>query len=135
MSNIQSLIFIAMLFCHIVDDFCLQQFSLARLKQKQWWQENAPDSLYKLDYTVALVVHGLSWAIMISIPLIVYVFINNIENGMTYIVISIVINMFIHGIVDNLKANKHKINLQIDQLIHLLQVWLTFVIFFMFISR
>lgn len=134
MNNVQSLIFIAMLFCHIVDDFYLQGI-LAKLKQKQWWQENAPDPLYKLDYTVALVAHALSWAITISIPLIVYVFINNIENGMTYIVISIVINMFIHGIVDNLKANKHKINLQIDQLIHLLQIWLTFAIFFMFIAR
>ena len=134
MNNVQSLMFIAMLFCHIVDDFYLQGI-LAKLKQKQWWQENAPDPLYKLDYTVALVVHSLSWSIMISIPLITYIFINNIENGMTYITISIIVNMFIHGIVDNLKANKHKINLQIDQLIHLLQVWLTFVNFFMFISR
>lgn len=134
MNNVQSLIFIAMLFCHIVDDFYLQGI-LAKLKQKQWWQENTPDPLYKLDYTVALVVHALSWSIMISIPLITYIFINNIENGMTYITISIIVNMFIHGIVDNLKANKHKINLQIDQLIHLLQVWLTFAIFFMFIAR
>ena len=36
-----------MIFCHIVDDYYLQGW-LALAKQKKYWQENAPDKLYKL---------------------------------------------------------------------------------------
>ena len=67
MNNIQFFVFIMMIFCHIIDDFYLQGI-LAKLKQKNWWKENAPDSLYKNDYMAALIIHSLSWSIMITIP-------------------------------------------------------------------
>ena len=111
-----------MIFCHIVDDFYLQGI-LAKLKQKNWWKENASDKLYKNDYMIALIIHALSWAIMIHLPLMIYVLINNINYGMQFISISIGINMVIHGLVDDAKANRHKINLQIDQIVHFLQIW------------
>ena len=38
-----------MIFCHIVDDYYLQG-KLASMKQKSWWEKNAPDRLYKYDY-------------------------------------------------------------------------------------
>jgi hypothetical protein len=44
--------------------------------------------------------------------------------------VAILANMLIHGIVDDMKANRKKINLIVDQLIHLAQVvitWLCFV--------
>ena len=40
----------------------------------------------------------------------------------------IIINMIVHAYVDDLKANKYKINLIEDQLTHLLQIWVTFII-------
>lgn len=43
--------------------------------------------------------------------------------------ISIVVNMVIHAIVDNLKANVKIINLIQDQSIHLIQIAITFLIF------
>ena len=42
-----------MLYCHILDDFCLQGI-LASLKQKSWWEENYPNKLYKYDYIISL---------------------------------------------------------------------------------
>jgi hypothetical protein len=55
-----------MIFLHIVDDYYLQGF-LASLKQKRWWEKNAPDKLYRKDYIMALLEHAFSWTFMIMI--------------------------------------------------------------------
>ena len=117
------LVLLSMIFCHIVDDYYLQGL-LASLKQKSWWEKNAPDKLYKNDYIMALIMHSLSWSFMIMLPLAVY---NSFNVGWSFTVIFI-INALIHGIVDNLKANVKKINLIQDQTIHIIQIILTFVI-------
>ena len=116
------LILLSMIFCHIVDDYYLQGI-LASMKQKLWWQkqENYSDK-YKYDYIIALIMHAFSWAFMIMVPLII--------TGASEIAItvSIVINATIHAIIDNLKANKKKINLVQDQISHLLQIFGTWLI-------
>ena len=118
---------LAMMFCHIVDDYYLQGW-LASAKQKSYWVKNAPDKLYRFDYIMALIMHSLSWSFMIMLPLAVF---NNFEVGILYGVM-FVVNAIIHGIVDNLKANAKKINLITDQLIHLSQIIITFVIYMNF---
>lgn len=115
------MIFLTMIFLHIVDDYYLQGI-LAQMKQKKFWKEQAPDKLYKYDYIWALIMHAFSWAFMIMLPLI---FVSPI-NPAFYVIF--VVNLAIHAYVDNLKANKHKINLWQDQLIHLAQIILTFII-------
>lgn len=115
------MIFLAMIFLHIVDDYYLQGI-LAQMKQKKFWKEQAPDELYKYDYIWALIMHAFSWTFMIMLPLI---FVSPI-NPAFYIIF--VVNLAVHAYVDNLKANKHKINLWQDQLIHLAQIILTFII-------
>lgn len=118
---------LAMIFYHIVDDYYLQGW-LASAKQKSYWEKNAPDKLYRFDYIMALIMHSLSWSFMIMLPLAVF---NNFEVGILYGVM-FVVNTIIHGIVDNLKANVKKINLITDQLIHLSQIIITFVIYMNF---
>ena len=108
---------------HIVDDYYLQGW-LASAKQKSWWQQNAPDKLYKNDYMMALFMHSFSWAFMIMLPL---AFIAYFEVGIGYVVV-FVANLATHAIVDNLKANKRKINLWVDQLIHIAQICMTFLL-------
>ena len=115
------MIFLTMIFLHIVDDYYLQGI-LAQMKQKKFWKEQAPDKLYKYDYIWALIMHAFSWTFMIMLPLI---FVSPI-NPAFYVIF--IVNLAIHAYVDNLKANKHKINLWQDQLIHLTQVILTFII-------
>ena len=66
--------------------------------------------------------HAFSWAFMIMLPLI---FVSPISPAF-YVIF--VVNLAVHAYVDNLKANKHKINLWQDQLIHLAQIILTFII-------
>lgn len=109
------LILFAMIFAHIVDDYYLQGI-LAKMKQKKWWEENAPNKLYRHDYIVALIAHAFSWSFMINIPTL---FIST-----NYIVMSLFIieNTFVHAYTDNAKANKYSINLIIDQICHLVQI-------------
>lgn len=116
-------VLILMLFAHIVDDFYLQGI-LAKMKQKSWQENNAPDKLYKYDYIVALVIHALSWAIMITL-LILFA---SAWNPHWAIYLMLGINFAIHAVVDDLKANKHTINLVADQSIHFVQIIVTWCI-------
>lgn len=123
MSNL--FIVLLMLFFHIVDDYYLQGW-LASAKQKKYWQENAPDAMYKYDYIWALLMHSFSWAFMIMLPIAVA---NGFEVSIAFL-LAFVGNLAVHAFVDDLKANKRKINLWIDQLIHLCQIALTALVFF-----
>jgi len=115
------LILFTMIFCHIADDYYLQGI-LASMKQKAWWRkQESYNENYKHDYIIALIMHAFSWAFMISIPLII-AGANEIA-----IAVAIMINATIHAIIDDLKANKKKINLVQDQYCHLLQVLMTFI--------
>jgi hypothetical protein len=111
-----------MFLCHIIDDFVLQPKSLGYLKQKDNWR--TLKNFYKYDYLMALFIHSLSWSIMIHIPLICM----DADNSLLYW--SIPINLITHGIIDDLKANRGKINLIMDQTIHFCQIVITFLIFF-----
>lgn len=113
-------IVLLMIFCHIVDDYYLQGW-LCSAKQKRYWEENAPDKMYKFDYIWALIMHSFSWSFMIMLP-IAYSYAFNV--GVLFVIVFLV-NLFIHAQVDNMKANKKQINLWVDQIIHLCQIIIT----------
>ena len=112
-----------MIFLHIINDYNLQGW-LASAKQREWWKNNAPSKLFKYDYILALLIHSFSWSFMIMLPIALYMGFN-----IDYIFIVILFtNVFTHAFVDNLKANKKKINLWTDQIIHLMQIIIAFCI-------
>lgn len=124
------LLLLTMIFLHIVDDYYLQGW-LASAKQKSYWEQNAPDELYKHDYIMALFMHSFSWAFMIMLVPSVYTLITttNINNASLAIALVFFANLCVHMVIDNLKANLKKINLIQDQLIHLAQIIITWVAF------
>ena len=126
------LLIVGMMFFHILDDYVLQG-KLAMFKQKSWWEENAPDELYRYDYICALVEHAFSWTCMIHIPVIFYLYIkfnSNMRPDMwKYVVTTFTLNWFIHAVVDDVKANKKLINLSTDQIIHALQILFTALVY------
>ena len=115
-------ILLFMILFHIIDDFVLQPISLSNLKQKKWWkkQEGYSDK-YKDDYKVALAIHSISWSIMIHIPLVIMF----PSLGQLVLLISFIVNAVIHYYIDDLKANKLKINLFEDQMVHFWQICTT----------
>ena len=124
MMNTYILILVSMLFGHVIDDYCLQSFSLCNLKQKNWWEANTSDHKYKFDYLVGLLMHSLSWAFMIMLSIIIIT-----KGELNWLWIMYPINTGIHFLVDDLKANRNKINLIQDQLIHIAQILITWILF------
>lgn len=108
-------VFLLMMAIHVIEDFHLQG-RMADMKQQAWWEE-FPDR-YRMDYTMVLFLHGLEWSVLVSLPLLL---ITGLDVPM-WLVPAIVINGFIHSVVDDLKANRFKINLIQDQLIHMVQM-------------
>ena len=117
------IILIFMIFLHIVDDYYLQGW-LSSAKQKQWWKDNAPQKLYEHDYIWALIMHSFSWTFMIMLPIL---FVYNFTVSSLYLIMFIV-NITIHAITDNAKANHKVINLWQDQVIHVIQIIITLMI-------
>lgn len=109
-----------MIFCHIVDDYYLQGW-LASAKQEKWWQENAPDTMYKNDYIWALLMHSFSWAFMMMLPI---AFVNGFNINPTFLIVFMT-NISVHAITDDMKANKRMINLWVDQGVHMCQIAIT----------
>ena len=116
-------VFLIMILLHIIDDFVLQPICLSKLKQKSFWETYVKDDeKYKFDYKVALVIHALSWSIMIHLPLMV------IGVGEYSILLSVIINTIIHAWIDDEKANKLNITLFEDQIMHLIQIGSTWAV-------
>lgn len=125
--QIKILVLLCMIFCHIIDDYYLQGI-LAQLKQKKWWIENASDKKYKCDYLMALFMHSFSWSFMIHC----ISFIISISYSLNFnlLLLLFIFNIIIHLFVDDLKANKFKINLVQDQSIHLLQIFISWLLIY-----
>lgn len=119
------MILFVMVFGHIVDDYYLQGI-LASMKQKSWWKENAPDKMYEKDYLVALFMHSFSWAFMVMFMPVVLLHINVTVSPLLFVFF--IANIAVHMIVDDLKANKRKINLVTDQSIHMVQILITWLV-------
>lgn len=114
-------ILLLMIFLHIIDDYGLQAPCLCNLKQRSYWETNAPNPLYRYDYLWALLMHSFSWSFMIMLP-IAWAMSFNITIPFICVFIA---NVGIHALTDHLKANEYKINLWEDQLIHIGQILIT----------
>ena len=130
-------ILLLMLFFHFKYDFNQEPF-LATYKQKSAWEKHEIGCkwMYRNDYKVCLWVHSFIWSFTIHIPVLIWggilFYITDIklflENDLFITAIfsvSIFVNMIIHYITDDLKANKLKINLIKDQIIHIAQIIIT----------
>lgn len=116
-------VLLLMIFFHIVDDYYLQGI-LASMKQKSWWEKNAPQKEYENDYKWALAMHAFSWSFMVMLPI---AYITSFQTNLMFVG-TLIANTIIHALVDNGKANEQIFNLIEDQSIHLLQILGTFFI-------
>lgn len=122
----KAFIFLAMIFCHVLDDYKIQAGVLNNLKQKSWWKDQTPEGVpkefYEYDYIVALIMHAMSWSFMTHFPIAIYYGFN--VSG--WFIISFTLNALCHAFIDDLKANRHEINLLGDQILHMVQITITY---------
>ena len=126
------LVFLAMIFFGIVDDFYLQG-KLCNLKQKKYWEDNYPDDKYVGDYKCALIIHSFSWSFMVMLPQLFYIWYlplteESVDVMSNIIGFIIVLNSAIHYLIDDAKANKLTIDLYTDQFLHLFQILLSWIL-------
>lgn len=105
-----------MLLAHFFADFHLQGI-LADMKQEQWWN----NSKNKYDYLAALAIHSAEWTLWMMIPLFLLPY---LDLGMFLLLVAL--NIVVHSLTDNSKANYRDISLIQDQLIHLAQITFTY---------
>lgn len=127
------IVLVAMFFCHIIDDYYLQGI-LASMKQRNWWEKNAPDKMYRKDYLMALIEHAFSWTCSIHIPILIYCLVIDSDKNPFYYFIYVAVfllDWFLHTLIDDAKANQHRINLIQDQILHFIQIFATWFVYFL----
>ena len=121
MNKLYVIVLILMLLAHFFADFHLQGI-LADMKQEQWWRkQEGYNSKYKYDYLAALVIHSAEWTLWTMIPLFL---LPHLDLGMFLLLATL--NMVVHSLTDNSKANYKDISLVQDQVINLAQIAFTY---------
>lgn len=124
-SMVAILILFAMLYMHIKSDF--NQGIIASMKQSKWWKDNYNNELYKNDYRIVLVIHSVEWSISILFfPVAHYILTGG--DSIVVVIAAFIANVIIHTRVDDSKANRLTINLITDQVIHFIQISITWFI-------
>ena len=109
-----------MLLGHMLADYTLQGW-LADGKQRKWWDKAFGGSLppkYAYDYLAALFCHALYWSLIVLLPLY----------ASPWWAVAVLANAAVHAVVDDLKANRCVLNLWQDQLLHLVQIVITYLL-------
>lgn len=109
------LVLVLMILGHLIADYPLQGW-LASAKNKSYWKETKTPH----DWIMALICHSMMWGIIVFLPIMYFSW-----QELNLFWIALPINIVIHCVVDDLKANKKLINLCVDQLAHLGQIILT----------
>ena len=121
MNKLYVIVLILMLLAHFFADFHLQDI-LADMKQEQWWKrQEGYNSKNKYDYLAALAIHSAEWTLWMMIPLLL---LPHLDLGIFLLLA--VLNIAVHSLTDNSKANYRDINLVQDQVIHLAQIVFTY---------
>lgn len=129
------IILILMFALHIFADFHLQGI-LANLKQKEWWEKELEKYAhllffveYRHDWVPSLLAHSFEWSFFIMLPFLF------IEIPVWAYVILLILNTGVHFVIDHMKCNLHMINLCLDQLCHIAQILLTWLLTWYILSE
>lgn len=124
MNKLYIIVLILMLLAHFFADFHLQAI-LADMKQEQWWRKQEgynSKCKCKYDYLAALAIHSAEWTLWVMMPPLMLL--PHIDLGIFLLMAAL--NMVVHSLTDNSKANYKDINLIQDQIIHLAQIAFTY---------
>lgn len=114
-------ILLAMIFCHFLFDFYIQSKSNALIKKKDWWENRHKNpGRRKYNYIFGLMIHSYVWTFSILLPS--YYITGDINYFLLFG------NTIIHAVVDNGKSNRKTISSVADQIIHLGQILVTWII-------
>lgn len=108
-----------MILCHIIEDFHIQGV-MANMKQKSFW--NPYGEKYADDWKPVIILHGMEWAMLTSMPCLVMSW---FDVPMWFVLVIVTMGL-LHAYIDHLKANVGKINLITDQTLHMCQIMIIY---------
>lgn len=117
-------VFSIIIIVHIIDDFILKRLgNFYNTKQKKFWEPHNEEhnNKYYLNYYARLVIHCISWSILVHLPILLLT-----QTPEIIIFVSSIIQAINHGIVDNEKCNRQELSLLEDQILHFVQLILIF---------
>lgn len=126
LNNIELLVllFIVMIFLHIIADFLVQNDFMSKYKQRKNWDEYTKEGKYLHDYKVVLLVHAFSWSFITFFPVLVY------TKSVKFWIGTIIMNTAFHAVIDDSKCNDLSIDLVVDQTLHIGQILVTVIMSF-----
>lgn len=77
------------------------------------------------DYIVALIMHAFMWAVVVDVAPLVWLIVAG-NKKWWIILLSIILDTIFHAWIDDIKANHHDITLIQDQVMHVIQIVVTF---------
>lgn len=112
---------LSMFLMHVIGDSIFQSITLSMKKRKYYWKDYNDYRNYL--YIFYLLLHSFIWSTTIHFSLILIMGIKIITR---MFIISYIINILLHSVIDDMKANRKMIGMIIDQFLHSLQILLTF---------
>ena len=101
------------------------------MKQRSWWWEQCRKTVwgtfeeqfrkYRHDHVAACVCHSLLWTLVTFSPIL---FLDG-RVGNAFAAVCVALNTAFHAVVDDLKANRFRLNLVTDQALHAMQILAT----------
>ena len=108
-----------MILCHIIEDFHIQGV-MGDMKQASFW--NPYGEKYADDWKPVIILHGMEWAMLTSMPCLVMSW---FDVPMWFVLVIVAMGL-LHAYIDHLKANEGKINLITDQTLHMSQIMIIY---------
>ena len=124
------LILLGMLGLHIVDMFGLNLLSLKMASGKSWYTPGLTLKRSKPDSIIPLLTQGFSWSILVHVPIIALLIIENINPPTVLIFITVILQGLVHAYISNENASFRKLNFVENQILHLVQIISIFIIFY-----
>ena len=133
-----------MIFMHFIGDVYLQGNNLSSFKRREYWEkvERKTGKKHSFSHLCFLLLHSFLWSFCMLFPILLkIVFIQclitanivpepvSFQNLILFYISSIIGNTIIHGLIDNAKSNLKQIGDIEDQILHIVQVTVTFILY------
>lgn len=141
---INLVLYICMIFMHFIGDVYLQGNSLSNAKRREYWKivEQRTGIKHPYSHICFLMLHSFLWSFTTLLPILLKIIFYKIliisglipepssfQNLILFYLTAIAANTLAHGFIDNAKSNLKQIGEIQDQILHIIQITITFILY------
>ena len=133
-----------MIFMHFIGDVYLQGNSLSNAKRREYWERIEQKTGVKHPYShiCFLMLHSFLWSFTTLLPILLKIIFyqmliisglipepSSFQNLILFYLAAVSVNTLAHGFIDNAKSNLKQIGEIQDQILHIIQITVTFILY------